>query len=80
MADIKAQEIHAEFKLTMVIEIKKTTTLPTKVFHKVKHVDLFKIMSELDINCYDLRLIRIVYWYQPTAISIEGEVNWFKLI
>ena len=50
MADIKAQEIHAEFKLTMVIDIKKTTTLPTKVFHKVKHVDLFKIMSELDIN------------------------------
>ena len=42
----------------------------TKVFDNVKHDELFKLLSTLDINGKDLRLIRNLYWEQTACMRV----------
>ena len=42
----------------------------TKAFGKVKHVTLFEMLQEMDVNGKDLELIKNLYWQQQAAVRI----------
>ncbi len=52
----------------------------TKAFDKVRHEELMKILSELDIDGKDIRIVRNLYWEQTAGIRIEGEISDFVKI
>ena len=45
----------------------------TKAFDNVKHDELFKLLSTLDINGKDLRLIRNLYWEQTACMRVGND-------
>ncbi|GFO25759.1 craniofacial development protein 2-like [Plakobranchus ocellatus] len=47
---------------------------------KERHVKLFRMLEELDIDGKDLRVIRNLYWDQTTSVRFEGEHSDFKPI
>ena len=51
-----------------------------KAFDKVKHEELFKMLTELDIDGKDLRILRNLYWEQTAAVRIDNELSDFKPI
>ena len=63
------------------IEMKKDLYLcfidHAKAFDRVKHNELFGILSGLDIDGKDLRTIRNLYWDQTAATRLDGEVSQF---
>ena len=52
----------------------------TKAFDKIRHLDLFGILQNLDIDGKDIRFLLNLYWDQTTAIRIEGNVGRFVTI
>ena len=44
-------------------------------FDRVKHKELMQMLSELDIDGKDLRLIRNLYWNQKAAIKIGDQIS-----
>ena len=52
----------------------------TKAFDKVKHQVLVKILSDLDLDGKDLRLLRNLYWEQTAAMRVEESVGEWKSI
>ena len=44
-------------------------------FDRVKHKELMQMLSELDIDGKDLRLIRHLYWDQKAAIKIGDQIS-----
>jgi len=50
-----------------------------KAFDNVKHVELLKILEELDINGINRSLIKNLYWNQMSAVKIDGEIGNCKL-
>ena len=66
------------------IEMKKDLYLCfidyAKVFDRVKLSELFRILSELDIDGKDLRIIRNLYKDQTAGTRLDGEVSQFKPI
>ena len=79
---------NAIFTITMMIErsieMKKDVYLCfidyAKAFDRVQHEKILKILSGLDIDGKDLRIIRNLYWDQTAAIKIDGEVSQYKPI
>ena len=47
----------------------------SKAFDRVKHKELMQMLSELDIDGKDLRLIRNLYWDQKAAIKIGDQIG-----
>ena len=47
----------------------------SKAFDRVKHTELIQMLSELDIDGKDLRLIRNLYWDQKAAIKIGDQIS-----
>ena len=52
----------------------------SKAFDKVKHVELFKLLEELDIDGKELRIVRNLYWDQTAAVRIDGDYSAYKNI
>ena len=52
----------------------------SKAFDRVRHEDLFKILTKLTIDGKDLRILQNLYWEQEAAIRIDGEYSEFKPI
>ena len=52
----------------------------SKAFDKVKHSDLFDILSELNCDGKDLRVIRNLYWEQEAAIRVDDDYSEYKQI
>ena len=79
---------NAIFTLSMMIEraieMKKDLYLCfidyAKAFDRVKHNELFGILSGLDIDGKDLRIIRNLYLDQTAATRLDGVVSQFKPI
>jgi len=79
---------NAIFTLQMLmergIEVQKNIFLCfidySKAFDKVKHEELFKMLTELDIDGKDLRILRNLYWEQTAAVRIDKELSDFKPI
>ena len=44
-----------------------------KAFYKVKHVELFKMLKDLNIDGNDLRLQSNLYWKQKAAVRVRNE-------
>ncbi|GFN99423.1 LINE-1 reverse transcriptase [Plakobranchus ocellatus] len=49
-------------------------------FDKARHVELFRILENLDNDGKDVRVIRNLYWDQTASVRIEGEHSYFKPI
>ena len=47
----------------------------SKAFDRVKHKELMQMLSELDIDGKDLRLVRNLYWDQEAAIKIKDQIS-----
>ena len=47
----------------------------SKAFDKVKHDKLFNLLTELDIDGKDLRIIRNLYWDQNATVRVDGEFS-----
>ena len=47
----------------------------SKAFDRVKHKELMQMLSELDVDGKDLRLIRNLYWDQKAAIKIWDQIS-----
>ena len=47
----------------------------TKAFDKVKHVTLFEMLQELDVNGKDLELIKNLYWQQQAAVRVGQDMS-----
>ena len=47
----------------------------SKAFDRVKHKELMQMLSELDVDGKDLRLIRNLYWDQKAAIKIGDQIS-----
>ena len=52
----------------------------SKAFDKVKHDKLFEMLSQLDIDGKDLRVLRNLYWDQTNAVRVDGEHSEYKNI
>ena len=52
----------------------------SKAFDKVQHEKLFKILSSLDIDGKDLRILRNLYWEQEAAMRVDNELSSFTPI
>ena len=52
----------------------------SKAFDKVKHENLFKILTQLQVDSKDLRILQNLYWEQKAAIRIDYECSDFKPI
>ena len=46
-----------------------------KAFDTVKHADLLKILSRLDIAWKDMRIVRNLYYEQTAAVRVEDELT-----
>ena len=46
-----------------------------KAFDCVKHGVLLEMLEELEIDGFDLRLIRNLYYYQKAAIRVHGQLD-----
>ena len=44
-----------------------------KAFDKVKHVELFNMLKNLNMDGKDLRLLRNIYWKQKAAVRVGNE-------
>ena len=52
-----------------------------KAFDRVKHVDLIRMLEELNIDGKDLRLIKNLYWNQEASVKVgndESETQYIK--
>ena len=47
----------------------------SKTFDTVKHASLFDLLSSLDIESRDIKLLAILYWNQQAAVRRNGEVS-----
>ena len=48
-----------------------------KAFDRVRHKDLFNILSELDLDGKDLKLMKNLYWNQRAAVRVaDQESDW----
>ena len=45
----------------------------SKAFDKVRHEDLFQMLSKLDIDGKDLRILSNLYWKQKATVRVNGE-------
>ena len=52
----------------------------SKAFDKVRHSDLFDILTSLDIDGKDLRIIRNLYWEQEAAIRVDNDCSAYRPI
>ena len=52
----------------------------TKTFDNAKHDELFKLLSTLDINGKDLRLIRNLYWEQTACMRVGNDKSAYTKI
>merc|ERR1711867_84270 len=50
----------------------------SKAFDKVRHSDLFNILTSLDIDGKDLRIIRNLYWEQEAAIRVDNDCSPYR--
>ena len=51
-----------------------------KAFDKVRHAELFKMLSAIKVDDKDMRIIRSVYRDQLAAVRLqEGTTNWFPI-
>ena len=79
---------NAIFTLNMLlersIEVQKDIYLCfidySKAFDKVRHEDLFNILSGLNIDAKDMRILTNLYWEQSAAIRIEDEISDYRPI
>ena len=79
---------NAIFTLNMLlersIEVQKDIYLCfidySKAFDKVRHEDLFNILSSLNIDAKDMRILINLYWEQLAAIRIENETSDYRPI
>ena len=46
-----------------------------KAFDTVKHASLFDLLSSLDIESHDIKLLANLYWNQQPAVRHNGEVS-----
>ncbi|GFO36225.1 retrovirus-related pol polyprotein line-1 [Plakobranchus ocellatus] len=68
---------NAIFTLSMLME---RCIEMQKDLHKVRHVELFRMLEKLDIDGKDLRVIGNLYWDQTASVRIIGEHSDFKPI
>ena len=47
----------------------------SKTFDTVKHASMFDLLSYLDIDSHDIRLLANLYWNQQAAVRHNGEVS-----
>ena len=47
----------------------------SNAFDTVKHASLFDLLSSLDIEFYDIKLLANLYWNQQAAFRHSGEVS-----
>ena len=47
----------------------------SNAFDTVKHASLFDLLSSLDIESHDIKLISNIYWNQQAAVRHTGEVS-----
>ena len=47
----------------------------SKAFDTVKHASLFDLLSSLDIESYDIKLLVNLYWNQQAVVKHNGEVS-----
>ena len=52
----------------------------SKAFDKVRHSDLFDILTGLDIDGKDLRVLRNLYWEQEAAIRVDNDCSEYRPI
>ena len=52
----------------------------TKAFDKVRHVNMIRMLEDLQIDGKDIRLIKNIYWKQQAAIRIDNEVRQYQPI
>ena len=52
----------------------------TKAFDKVRHVNMIRMLEDLQIDGKDLRLVKNIYWKQQAAIRIDNEVGQYQPI
>ena len=52
----------------------------SKAFDKVRHDDLFSMLSKLNIDAKDLRILRNLYWEQTAAIRVDNECSKYSTI
>ena len=51
-----------------------------KAFNKVKHSDLIEILTNLNLDGKDVRLIRNLYWSQQAAVNIDNNLTlWIEI-
>jgi len=51
-----------------------------KAFDKVRHCELFKILSKIKVDEKDMRIVRALYRDQRAAVRLsEGTTNWFSI-
>ena len=46
-----------------------------KAFDRIKHEEMIRILKELGINSYDLRVIKNLYWKQTAKVAIDGQLS-----
>ena len=52
----------------------------SKVFDKVRHSDLFDILSRLSFDGIDLRVLRNLYWVQEAVIRVDNDCSEYRPI
>ena len=47
----------------------------SKAFNTVKHISLFVLLSSLDIESHDIKLLANLHWNQEAAVRHNGKVS-----
>ena len=47
----------------------------SKAFDKVKHASLLELLSSLDIESHDIKLLANLYWNQQAAVRHNGDIS-----
>lgn len=53
----------------------------SKAFDKVRHVKLFQLLKELNVDFRNIELLKNLYWDQKAAMRVESSLSdWFSII
>ena len=44
-----------------------------KAFDRVRHVEMIQVLEKRNINAFDLRIVKTLYWKQTANVPIDGQ-------